>query len=91
MRKPDPVKRRTLHAVRVRRTSPVPNTPTTGTEELSDYELLERRSHQLEMERARGGFGTPQPPDADTPLLFPRFAANPVSQQKPGTLPKRKR
>ena len=82
MRKPDPVRRRTLHAVRVRRTSRVPDTSTTATEELSDYELLERRSRELELERARGGFGTPQRPDADKPLLFPHFAATLPGQQK---------
>ncbi len=48
-----------------------PDTSTTAAEELSDFKLLERRSRELELERARGGFGTPQPPDADTPLLFP--------------------
>jgi hypothetical protein len=53
------------------------NLPPTDTpapvEELSNYELLERRSRELEAERAHGGFGTPQPPDAEKPLLFPKF------------------
>jgi hypothetical protein len=41
--------------------------------ELSNYELRERRSRELEEARARGGLGTSQPPDAKKPLLFPKF------------------
>ena len=83
MRKPAPPKRQPLRSVRVRRTSPVLDIPT-ATEELSNYELLERRSRELEIERARGGYGTSQPPDADTPLLFPGFTANPRGHQNRG-------
>jgi hypothetical protein len=67
-------KPRTIRAVRTRRTSPVPDTSAQAGE-LSNYELLERRSRELEVERAHGGSGTSQPPDADTPLLFPKFCA----------------
>ena len=70
-----PEKSRTIRAVRRRaEPRPVPDTkPEAQTEpELSNYELIERRSHELEVERASGGSGTSQPPDAETPLLFPR-------------------
>jgi hypothetical protein len=83
MRKPAARERRTVRAVRVRRTSPVQDTPTI-TRELSNYELLERRSRELEIERARGGYGTSQPPDANTPLLFPGFTANVGGHQNRG-------
>ena len=55
--------------------------------ELSNYELIERRSRELEIERANGGPGTSQPPDAETPLLFSKsgdaqnVSAPPQSQQ----------
>jgi hypothetical protein len=57
-----------MAASAVLRRRPRPNFPPRP-EELSNFKLLERRSRELELERARGGFGTPQPPDADTPLL----------------------
>jgi len=41
-------------------------------EELSAYELLERRSLELQEERAHGGFGTSQAPNAAVPLLYPK-------------------
>jgi hypothetical protein len=73
-----PEKSRTIRAVR-RRAAPPPAPARTAEEpqpepELSNYELIERRSHELEIERAHGGCGTSQPPDADTPLLFPRHS-----------------
>lgn len=52
-----------------RRTSGEPPPPEP---ELSAYEQLERRSRDLERERARGGLGTAQPPEAETPLLHPK-------------------
>ncbi len=67
-----PPKSKTIRAVRVRVKAPVPDTPAPVTE-LSNYELLERRSRELEEARARGGLGTSQPPDAEKPLLFPKF------------------
>ena len=48
MGKPAPLERRTIRAVRVRRTSPDQDTATV-TRELSNYELLERRSRELEI------------------------------------------
>ena len=65
---------RTIRAVRRRSTPPVVSTRTAPEPEpeLSNYELLERRSQELELERAHGGPGTSQPPDAETPLLFAR-------------------
>jgi len=65
-------KSRTIRAVRRRSTPPVVSTRTAPEPELSNYELLERRSQELELERAHGGPGTSQPPDAETPLLFAR-------------------
>jgi hypothetical protein len=44
-------------------------------QELSNYELLERRSRELEKERSKGGSGGAQPPDARTPLLYPKAEA----------------
>jgi hypothetical protein len=55
--------------------SPSPEPPRQP--ELSNYELLERRSRQLEEEHAKGGTGTAQAPDAETPLLFSKPAATP--------------
>jgi hypothetical protein len=40
--------------------------------ELSDYEDLQRRSRDLQDERAAGGPGTAQPPEEATPLLHPK-------------------
>jgi hypothetical protein len=51
---------------------PPAQTTSPEAEELSAYELLERRSVELAEERAHGGFGTPQPPHADVPLLYPK-------------------
>jgi len=67
-------KSRTIRAVRRRSTPSVISTRTAPEPEpeLSNYELLERRSRELELDRARGGPGTSQPPDADTPLLQTR-------------------
>jgi hypothetical protein len=67
-----PNKPRTIRAMR-RRAAPPPAPPRVAPEpepELSNYELIERRSRELEIERAHGGPGTSQPPDAETPLLF---------------------
>jgi hypothetical protein len=60
---------RIIRAVRVRQDAPAEATPA-PTRELSNNELLERRSHELEEQRARGGLGTSQPPDVPAPLLF---------------------
>jgi hypothetical protein len=62
---------RIVRAVRVRQDTPAGATaaPSRG---LSNYELLERRSRELAEQRARGGLGTSQAPDAATPLLFPK-------------------
>jgi hypothetical protein len=79
---------RTLRAVRVRKTDPILDAPT-GTDELSNYELLERRSRELEVEKARGGLGTSQPPEADTPLLFPSGAADRLRPRRVRAAPKR--
>ena len=74
MDNPAPAKSRTIRAVRKRAAPPVMpirKAPASKQEpELSNYELIERRSHELQIERANGGTGTPQPPDAETPLLF---------------------
>jgi hypothetical protein len=60
-------------ATGVRRTSRlVADTPPPVTE-LSNYQMLERRSRELAAERAHGGFGASQPPEAEKPLLFPTF------------------
>jgi hypothetical protein len=90
-----PDKARTIRAVRKRATPPAtPTGKTRDTEpqpepqpELSNYELIERRSHELEIDRAHGGPGTPQPPDAETPLLFsrpfaPRAPAAPTESRR---------
>ena len=68
-----PDKPRTIRVMRRRRatSSPAPTRLAPEPEpELSNYELIERRSHELEIERAHGGPGTSQPPEAETPLLF---------------------
>jgi hypothetical protein len=65
---------RIIRAVRVRQDTPAEATPA-PTRELSNYERLERRSRELEEQRARGGSGTSQPPDAPAPLLFPNADA----------------
>ena len=68
-----PNKPRTIRAMRRRRATPPPAPTRLAPEpepELSNYELIERRSRELEIERAHGGPGTSQPPDAETPLLF---------------------
>ena len=64
-------KPRTIRAVRKRADPRPAQAPTAAPPqpELSNYELLERRSRELEIERANGGPGTSQPPDAETPLL----------------------
>jgi hypothetical protein len=71
---PAPAKPRTIRAVRKRAAPPLMPTrkaPSSEQEpELSNYELIERRSRELEVEHANGGTGTAQPPDAETPLLF---------------------
>ena len=89
-----PEKSRTIRAVR-RRAAPPPtparNAPEPQPEpELSNYELIERRSHELEIERAHGGSGTSQPPDADTPLLFPRHSETNAATKaaKPAAAPR---
>ena len=77
-------KPRTIRAHRRSVTSkPQPSTAERPPQELSNYELLERRSRELEMERSRGGSGASQPPDAQTPLLHPREArpAGPPSKE----------
>jgi hypothetical protein len=65
---------KTIRAHRRSVSSKQPSTVAEPTRELSNYELLERRSRELEMERSRGGSGTAQPPDAPTPLLYPKDA-----------------
>jgi hypothetical protein len=82
-----PIKPRTIRAMR-RRSTPPPAPTRLAPEpetELSNYELIERRSRELEIERAHGGPGTSQPPDADTPLLFskPTDASN--TNERPGS------
>ena len=74
---PVPDKSRTIRSVRKRATPPVKSTRTAPEPEpeLSNYELLERRSRELEVEHARGGPGTAQAPDAETPLLYSRPSA----------------
>jgi hypothetical protein len=62
---------RIIRAVRVQQDAPAEATPAPS-RELSNYELLERRSRDLEEQRARGGLGTSQAPDAPAPLLFPK-------------------
>jgi len=65
--------------------------------ELSNYELIERRSRELELERAKGGAGTSQPPDAETPLLVssrpqPQIStarSKPTGRNAPGQTPAR--
>jgi hypothetical protein len=78
-------KSRTIRAVR-RRTAP----PSIQTQqdpapepELSNYELIERRSRELEIEHANGGAGTAQAPDAETPLLFSRPQGTAAGRQEP--------
>jgi hypothetical protein len=61
---------RVIRAVRTRRAAAATPPAQPGQPELSNYELLEVRSRELEAERAHGGTGTSQPPDADTPLLL---------------------
>ena len=72
MDQPVPDKSRTIRSVRKRATPTVKPTRTAPEPEpeLSNYELLERRSRELEVEHAQGGPGTAQPPDAETPLLY---------------------
>jgi hypothetical protein len=65
---------RIIRAVRVRQDAPAEAKPA-PTRELSNYERLERCSRELEEQRARGGSGTSQPPDAPAPLLFPKADA----------------
>ena len=61
-------------------------------EELSAYELLERRSLELTDERAHGGFGTSQPPNAAVPLLYPKPPANrPTDAASPVDPPKQRK
>jgi hypothetical protein len=60
---------RIIRAVRVRQDTPAEATPAPS-RGLSNYELLERRSRELAEQRARGGLGTSQAPEA--PLLFPK-------------------
>ena len=86
-----PIKPRTIRAMR-RRATPPPAPTRLATEpepalepELSNYELIERRSRELEIERAHGGPGTSQPPDADTPLLFSKPTAASNTTERPGS------
>jgi hypothetical protein len=65
---------RTIRARRVRQISP--RDAPAPLKELSNYELLECRSRDLEAERAHGGLGTSQPPDAEKPLLLPKFSTS---------------
>ena len=67
-------KPRTIRARRRSASSKPPSTGAERTQELSNYELLELRSRELQMERSRGGSGAAQPPDAPTPLLYSREA-----------------
>ena len=60
-------------------------------EELSAYELLERRSHELAEDRAHGGFGTPQPPNAAVPLLYPKPRVEPRPDERAAEEPAKKR
>jgi hypothetical protein len=76
-------KTRTIRAMRKRVLPPRVPAPEP---ELSNYELIERRSRELEIEHANGGPGTSQPPDAETPLLFSR-----PSGQTPARRPSRTR
>jgi hypothetical protein len=62
---------RIVRAVPVRQDAPAEATPAPS-RGLSNYELLERRSRELAEQRARGGLGTSQAPDAAAPLLFPK-------------------
>jgi hypothetical protein len=64
-----------VRPVRVPEDAPGGATPAPS-QELSDYELLECRSRELEERRMRGELGTSQPPDAATPLLFPKAGAS---------------
>ena len=74
--------------IRARRRSPSPGARASAGQEqqqehqreLSNYELLERRSRELELERSKGGSGAAQPPDARTPLLFPKEPATNLGQ-----------
>jgi hypothetical protein len=82
-----PIKPRTIRAMRRRATPPpaptrlAPEPEPAPEPELSNYELIERRSRELEIER-----GTSQPPDADTPLLFskPTDASNTSERPQSG-------
>ena len=77
MDQPAPDKSKTIRSVRKRATPSVMPTRTVPEpeQELSNYELLERRSRELEVEHAQGGPGTAQAPDAETPLLHSKPSA----------------
>jgi hypothetical protein len=62
---------RIIRAVPVQQDAPAETAPAPS-RELRNYELLERRSRELAEQRARGGLGTSQAPDAAAPLLFPK-------------------
>ena len=62
---------RITRAVRVRQDAPAEATPAPARKP-GNYELLERRSRELEEQHARGRLGTSQPPDPPAPLLFPK-------------------
>ena len=72
-----PDKSKIIRTLRKRATRPhVPAQKASEPEpELSNYERLERRSRELEVEHAHGGHGTAQPPEAETPLLYSRPSA----------------
>ena len=65
--------RRIIRAVRVRQDAPAEATPAPS-RELSNYELLERRSREREEQRARGGLGQDE---NDTPIEPPPGIAAP--------------
>jgi hypothetical protein len=86
-----PNKPRTIRSMRRRATPPPAPTRLVPQPEpeLSNYELIERRSRELEIERAHGGPGTSQPPDAETPLLFSKATDGQNNRERPqsGRLP----
>jgi hypothetical protein len=64
---------RIVRAVRVRQDAPAEATPAPS-RDLSNYELLERRSREREEQRARGGLGQDE---NDTPIEPPPGIAAP--------------
>ena len=79
-------KRTDTNTRRNKRTVPAATAPPRA-EELSAYELLERRSLELTKERAHGGFGTSQPPNAAVPLLYPGPRTDRAPEEMPAGKP----